>query len=167
MNVETFGALVGLLFTLVFSVLPLVAVLAIDSFMRRSHLADLAEREDELFAQIAVTNLKSVPTGVRVTEPGLYIGEYVAGCSYWRRFVAGLRMLVGGRMGSIEDVLARARREALLRALEQARYLGANYAMNVRFETANLNANASGKSAQFAIEVVAYLTAAKIERETL
>ena len=39
---------------------------------------------------------------------------------YFKRFLAGLRMIFGGRVSSYESLLDRARREALLRMRLQA-----------------------------------------------
>jgi uncharacterized protein YbjQ (UPF0145 family) len=45
-------------------------------------------------------------------------GSVVVSVDYFKRFLAGLRTLVGGRVTSYETLLDRARREAILRCKE-------------------------------------------------
>ena len=74
----------------------------------------------------------------------------------FKKFVAGLRDLVGGRVSSYESLLERARREALLRMKAEARALGAQSVWNVRLETSSITKGGKGVSA---VEVLAYGTA--------
>ena len=76
---------------------------------------------------------------------------------YFKRFIAGLRNLIGGRVTSYESLLDRARREAILRMKQEAKDLGANLIFNVKFETASIS---KGRNNQIgAVEVYAYGTA--------
>ena len=63
----------------------------------------------------------------------------------------GLKNLVGGELRAYTELMTEARREAMERMLAQARELGANAVVNVRFTTTNV---ASG-----AAELYAYGTA--------
>ena len=121
----------------------------------RRHLASLAEREP-LVAGIVVTGLRSVPAGF-VDAPGeLVAGEVVLGADRGKQLVGAMRNLLGGEVRSFSKILARARREARLRMLEEAQRLGADLVINVRFETSEIK--------NLAAEVLCYGTAIRTTR---
>ena len=76
---------------------------------------------------------------------------------YFKRFLAALRNLFGGRVTSYESLLDRARRESLLRMKEKAAALGASMVFNVKYETASISKGAGNTIGS--IEVLAYGTA--------
>jgi len=123
---------------------------------QKKHIADLNRRE-EAMRHIIVTNLKVLPT--TGTPPQLVTGSVVIAFDYFRRFIAFFVMLVGGRITMYEDMLDRARREALLRLLEDAEAKGAREVHNVRFEFSRVGS--SGPNAQIGggAELLAYGTA--------
>jgi uncharacterized protein YbjQ (UPF0145 family) len=57
---------------------------------------------------------------------GVVTGEVIVGANLFRDIFASITDLVGGRSGKYEEVLARARKEALGEMQEQARQLGGN-----------------------------------------
>ena len=59
---------------------------------------------------------------------------------YFRRVVGNVRQLFGGRIKEYEPLLARARRLALLRMTNHAIEMGFDHIVNVRIETARLDA---------------------------
>ena len=70
--------------------------------------------------------------GRRIVEyKGLVGGDAILGANMFRDFFAGIRDLVGGRSGSYEKVLRKAKQEAVEDMLEQARELGANAVVGV------------------------------------
>ena len=71
------------------------------------------------------------------------IGEVVIATDYLKSFQATIRKIFGGRLGSYQTLLDRARREALLRVIEQAQDQGYNAVCNVRLETADVGGNTS------------------------
>jgi uncharacterized protein YbjQ (UPF0145 family) len=76
---------------------------------------------------------------------------------YFKRFLASLRNIFGGRVQSYESLLDRARREAILRMKAEARALGADMVFNIKLETASIY---KGKRNTIgAVEVLAYGTA--------
>ena len=88
---------------------------------QKKHIANMEAREAAM-SHMIVTNLKTLPaTG---NPPILLTGSVVIAFDYFRRFIAGIVMLVGGRITMYEDMLDRARREALLRLLEKAHSAG-------------------------------------------
>lgn len=62
---------------------------------------------------------------------GLVTGEAILGANVFRDFFAGIRDVLGGRSGSYEKVLRRAKQEAIEDMLDQARGLGANAVVGV------------------------------------
>ena len=90
-------------------------------------------------------------------DTALVIGSVVISVDYFKRFLAGLRMLVGGRLKSYETLLDRARREAVLRMQDEARQQGAQSIFNVKFETMSISKGA--KNTVASVEVLAYGTA--------
>ena len=123
-----------------------------------SHFRRLADREQAL-AELVVSNLKRLPANWRVSDAVLVTGEAVIATDYFKVFMASLRNLFGGRVRSYETLVERARREAVIRMLQQARSAGANVVWNVRIETATIQGKQQGKSG--GIEVLAYGTAMK------
>ena len=55
---------------------------------------------------------------------GVVTGEVIVGANMFRDIFASIRDLVGGRAGAYEEVLERARREAILEMVDKARRLG-------------------------------------------
>ena len=84
-------------------------------------------------------------------------GNVVVSVDYFKRFLAGLRALVGGRIRSYESLVDRARREAILRMKEQAMERGAIVVTAVRIETSSISKGQG--QAIGSIEVLAYGTA--------
>lgn len=70
--------------------------------------------------------------GRRITEyRGVVSGEAVMGTNVFRDFFAGIRDIVGGRSGSYEKELRRARDMALEELAEKAKDLGADAVVGV------------------------------------
>jgi uncharacterized protein YbjQ (UPF0145 family) len=95
------------------------------------------------------------------TEPlyqqALVYGSTVVSVDYFKRFLAALRNLFGGRVTAYETLLDRARREALLRMKAQADALGAAMVFNVKYETMSISKGAARTIGS--VEVLAYGTA--------
>ena len=62
---------------------------------------------------------------------GVVAGEAVLGANVFKDMVAGIRDIVGGRSGSYEKELRKARKIALDELAEQARELGANAVVGI------------------------------------
>ena len=107
----------------------------------RSHIESLNQREAALHDML-VTQLMSFPHATQGDlPPRIMIAETVIASDYLKTFLAGLRNLVGGEVRSFESLLVRARREATLRILEEARSNGYNAICNLRMETADIGGN--------------------------
>ena len=153
---EIAGVIIGLLSTVSLLVLGLV----IGSWIESAHFRSLAEREQSL-GHILVSDLKRLPDNWRATDPVLVTGEVVIATDYFKVFMASLRNLFGGRVRSYETLVERARREAVVRMLQEAQAAGANAVWNVRVETSTIQGKQQGKSG--GVEVLAYGTAIKAE----
>lgn len=123
----------------------------------RRHLRRLEAKEAE-FADLTVTNLKRVPDPDTVEESSLVIGQVVIATDYFKTFLTQLRNLVGGEMKAALSLLTRARREALVRLLEEARRRGAGEIWNVRFQFSSIS-QMRGRHGAMQVELVAYGTA--------
>ena len=70
--------------------------------------------------------------GRRIVEyKGLVGGDAILGANMFRDFFAGIRDILGGRSGSYEKVLRKAKNEAIDDMMEQARELGANAVVGI------------------------------------
>ena len=118
--------------------LAIVVVGAIGGYIQEQrHLRSLAAREPGL-ASITVTNLKAAPPGLTVRRVELVSGNAVIAADRGKQILASLRNLVGGHVKSFERVVDRARREAYVRMLEEARRRGGDLVINVRVETSEV-----------------------------
>jgi uncharacterized protein YbjQ (UPF0145 family) len=125
--------------------LPLLVVMAayfVGSVLERRHFASIRAREGALHS-FPVISFETLPEDWIVQSSDLVCGSVVVSLDYFKRIVAGLRSIVGGRIKTYEPLLDRARREALLRMTEDARRRGFDAVINVRLDTSRL-ANAAG-----------------------
>jgi len=127
------------------------------------HLQRLA-RLEEASRNFPVITLRNAPANVEVVDCGLVHAGVVVSIDYFKRFLAGLRNIFGGRVTAYETVLDRGRREALIRLKNRARDAGCHAVINVRLETARLASSRRGGKGTAGIEVFAFGTAVKIEK---
>lgn len=94
-----------------------------------------------------ITNLDSVP-GQQITKSlGIVRGQASQADHRIARLLEVSRQLLGGELNGCTEVFRRSREEALLRMESQARSLGANGILNVRF----LAAGAAWGQSQLAV----------------
>jgi len=129
-----------------------------DQLAERRHYRSIIEREKQTLSMPVIT-LKTVPQSITRCQTQLVSGSVVVSIDFFKKFVAGLRALVGGRMKSYETLLDRARREAVLRMKDDALSHNARVIINVRIETASINKSSNRKQSVGSVEVVAYGTA--------
>lgn len=65
---------------------------------------------------------------------GLVSGEAILGANVFRDFFAGIRDIIGGRSGSYEKVLRKAKESAIEDMVEAAKDLGANAVVGIDFD---------------------------------
>ena len=102
-----------------------------------------------------LTNVGSVPGKMIVEHFGIVQGSTVRAKHFGRDMMAGLKNLVGGELKGYTELLQESRQEAMELMSEQARLMGANAVVNIRFATSSV--------AQGAAELFVYGTAVRAE----
>ena len=105
--------------------------------------------------KMIITNIETVPGKTIVEHFGLVSGSTIRAKHIGRDFMAGLKNLVGGELKGYTQLLQESRQQAMDRMVEEARLMGANAIVNVRFSTSSV--------AQGAAELYAYGTAVRVE----
>ncbi len=121
------------------------------------HFRNIAEREQAL-RDMVVCNLKTIPRSLGNSQAFLVTGEAVIAMDHFKIFLGGIRKLFGGEIRGYKTLMDRARREATLRMLEEARRSGARFVWNVRYETMMISDNPQNPGG---VELIAYGTAMK------
>ena len=102
-----------------------------------------------------LTNIESVP-GKDIKEHfGIVSGSTVRAKNMFSDFGAGLKNMVGGELKNYTKLLGESREQATERMVDQAKQMGANAIVNVRFATSSI--------AQGASELYVYGTAVRVE----
>lgn len=125
-------------------------------YIEKKHLRRLALREEAL-RNITVCNLRQLPANLKIERSFLVAGSVVIATDYFKVFAAGLRNLFGGEVKTYRSLMIRARREAMVRMLEEAQSHGGDSVWNIRLETSSIQ----GKKRPGGVEVLAYGTAVK------
>ncbi len=133
----------------------------VGSQLEARHFAGIREREAQYRAMPTLT-FQTLPAGWRVESSALATGSVVVSLDYFKRLLAGLLALIGGRIRAFEPLLDRGRREAVLRMQEHAARMGFEAVINVRLETSQLNGGRRDGVA--GVEMLAYGTAIKFDR---
>ena len=80
--------------------------------------------------------------GRTITEyKGVVFGEVISGVNFFRDFAASVRNLIGGRSGSYEDELIKARTQAMREMSDRAADLGANAVVGIDIDYEVLGEN--------------------------
>ena len=147
-------------------IIVLIVLLALGYFFgqhaEKKHFKSIIAREIASI-KLPVVTMKT-PPAIRQHEltAELVTGNAVVSIDFFKKFVASLKMLFGGKVTQYESLLDRARREALLRMKEQAELKNAFVVMNTRVETASISKNSKRRNSVGAVEVLAYGTAISI-----
>lgn len=149
---------------IIFYLITFIVLIALGFFVggatERNHLRRLDARE-AANKKFIVTQLKSFPGGsAGQLPPQVFISEVVIASDYLKTFLSGIRKFFGGEMRSYQTLLERARREALMRVVEQASAAGYDTACNLRYETADIGgATNPRKNKTTTVAVIATATA--------
>lgn len=146
----------GLLLSLGILVGLLLLGFTVGHLLEARHFGSIRTREQETKG---FPTLTFVPSDWTMSDASLVQGSVVVSMDYWKRFLATIRGLVGGRVRSIEPMLDRGRREAILRMKEAAIAQGSSAVVNVRLETARLATKRGDNKGTAGVEVLAYGTA--------
>ncbi len=135
----------------------LVVGYLVGNILERRHYKSIETREKRLIHQATVPS--EILPGETYETLGLAMGTVVVSVDYFKRFLAGLRNLFGGRVGAYESLLDRARREAVLRMKES--YPDADLFLHVRMDTSAVGSQHLSRRGVACLEVCAYGTAVK------
>lgn len=102
-----------------------------------------------------VVTTESIATKKVMRTLGVVKGNTVRACHLGEDIMAFVKNLVGGELGEYTEVIAQAREQALDRMVQEARQLGANAVLGLRFSTFYVT--------QGAAEIMAYGTAVLVE----
>lgn len=144
------------LISLSFPLFLLLLAYFIGSHLESNHYKSIREREVAT-KDMVVINFPRFPFDVERAD--MVMGSVVVSHDHFKRFLAQLRIIVGGRIKSYEPLLDRARREAVLRMKEQALARGHNTVVNIRLETSRLANSRRGGKGTAGVEMLAYGTA--------
>ncbi len=103
---------------------------------------------------IILTNIETVPGRTMLEHYGLVQGSTIRAKHVGRDFMASLKNIFGGELKGYTELLVESRKQATERMVAQAREMGANAIINVRYTTSSV--------AQGASEILAYGTAVKV-----
>ena len=125
-------------------------------YIESKHYVSIRSRE-KILNTLPVVASRIPPFGNPNFDSQLVTGNVVISVDYFKKFIANLRNLVGGRVSTYESLVDRARREAILRMKEDAQTRGAEIIFNIKLETASIH---KGKRNGIgSVEVLAYGTA--------
>jgi uncharacterized protein YbjQ (UPF0145 family) len=89
---------------------------------------------------------------------GLVSGEAILGANVFRDFFAGIRDIIGGRSGSYEKVLRKAKEAALEDMAEAAKDLGANAVVGIDFDYETIQIKEGGDMLMVTVTGTAVVT---------
>ena len=144
----------------IFMVLIVVGYVS-GAIAEKRHYASIKKREQEM-VELPVVTIRNVHSDSDVQESGLVMGSAVISIDYFKRFLAELRNLFGGRVRSYESLVDRARREAILRMKQEAQRKHADLIINFRLETSAIGKSANRKRHIGSVEALAYGTAVSL-----
>jgi uncharacterized protein YbjQ (UPF0145 family) len=153
-------ALVVLLLQIGIPLLFILLGLFVGRARERAHFADL-ERREQALAGMLVSDIRSFPGGADPQHtPTIVVGATAIATDYLKSWLAGFRKILGGELRSYHSLMDRARREAMLRIMEQAHRQGYDAICNLRLDTADIG-GAIGPKGVVMVAMVASGTAYK------
>ena len=141
----------------------LVLGLVAGSMIENKHYRQIRERE-KATAGMPTVPIPAVDPSFQVADARMVVSSVVVSLDYFKRFLAGIRKIFGGRIRAYESLLDRGRREAILRLKEQVP--DADIIVNLRLETSTIANTQRKQQGIGAIEVLAYGTAVRYVRST-
>jgi len=153
------------LIILVYPLALFAVAIIVGTGIRRRHAAALTQRERDV-ASVFVSERSEITSAGRssMPPPQLIAHEVTLSADYFITFLAKLKHLIGGELGVYSDLLMRARREAALRVIEEARDAGYNAVVNLRIDFADISGNALRKRPSTMVTILASGTAMQLDR---
>ena len=143
----------------IFAIVMLAAAYVTGTMIEKAHYKSIEQKENYFLPLPAVTS-KEIGLDENILSAELVMGSVVISLDNFKRFLAGMRNIVGGRIKSYESLIDRGRREAVLRMKENALAKGADAILNMRFQTSTIGSVTQGKKGGTGcFEVLAYGTA--------
>lgn len=102
-----------------------------------------------------ISNLELIPGRRVAAHLGMVQGSTVRAKHVGKDIFAGLKNIVGGELKGYTELMQEAREEAIERMTAEARSMGANAVLNVRFATTSISVGAA--------EILAYGSAVRLE----
>ena len=90
-----------------------------------------------------MTNIETIPGQIITTCHGVVSGSTVRAKHVGRDIMASLKNIVGGELKGYTELLEESRDHAIERMQAQAKQMGANAIVNVRFSTSSVAAGAA------------------------
>ncbi len=131
------------------------------TWAEKRHYRSIVQRETDLVGIPAVTMKDAGISDDKIRDARVVVGSAVISVDYFKRILASLRNIFGGRVKSYESLVDRARREAVLRMKEMAG--DATLIVNVRIETSAIGKQSKRKNIG-CLEAMAYGTAITLEK---
>jgi len=160
MDPELFEAVIRL----GFPILLLLLAYGVGGAIERAHFRSIRRRERRS-RRMPVTNFRAPPASWQITDSAFVSGSVVISVDYFKRFLAGLRGLLGGRLKTYESLLDRGRREAVLRMKEAAFDAGYRAVINVRIDTSRLASSTRDGKGTAGVEILAFGTALRLAQD--
>lgn len=129
----------------------------------KRHYKSIIQREKALL-KLMVVNAEGRFAEGAVKDAFLVNGSAVISNDYFKRLLANLRNIFGGRVKAYESLIDRSRRESILRMKEEAHAKGAHMIVNLRLETSTIGRSANKKKQVGSLETLAYGTAVVMNR---
>lgn len=129
----------------------------IGSILEKKHYRSIISREAQLLHIPTVSVKHMIEDGVDIIDARMVQGSVVISIDHFKRILASLRNIFGGRVTAYESLIDRARREAILRMKEKSP--NADIVLNTRIETSTIGRSANSRKSIGSIEAMAYGTA--------
>jgi len=129
----------------------------VGSIAEKKHYRSIISREAQ-FLHIPTVSVKNmIEDDVDIIDARMVQGSVVISIDHFKRILASLRNIFGGKVTAYESLIDRARREAILRMKEKSP--NADIVLNTRIETSTIGRSANSRKSIGSIEAMAYGTA--------
>ena len=129
----------------------------VGSIAEKKHYRSIISREAQLLHIPTVSVKNMIEDDVDIIDARMVQGSVVISIDHFKRILASLRNIFGGRVTAYESLIDRARREAILRMKEKSP--NADIVLNIRIETSTIGRSANSRKSIGSIEAMAYGTA--------
>jgi uncharacterized protein YbjQ (UPF0145 family) len=129
----------------------------VGSIAEKKHYRSIISREAQLLHIPTVSVKNMIKDDVDIIDARMVQGSVVISIDHFKRILASLRNIFGGKVTAYESLIDRARREAILRMKEKSP--NADIVLNTRIETSTIGRSANSRKSIGSIEAMAYGTA--------